>query len=429
MSLAQRRRGRPRFLALALPTTNLFARFIAGTGETVSSGKVTSWADQSGNGWTATPVGANAPYSTTDYRGRRVIRLYGVEATSLQFAAAHSFDARNVAVFMVARSFSPSGQTQFGLLNYTGGSGHLRWNSSPKTLFAVNRAVTIKPQMNPMMTGAVTDATATAGYSQYQPVTGQPTVTADSDCAGATIGQYSGGTVSDMDIYEMAVYDGALSGTDITNITTYFTNKYRLRSTDYRKNMVFEGDSITFGVGVVQSQSYPLQTLRRGVEDWRMTNAGVSGSTIVTMTARAASTDSFLEAGYTRNLLMVLIGRNDLDPAVGALTAQQTFDALVTYVQARVTAGWEVWVGTCIGTTSSTIQALIVAFNAKLRGTDGPGIIVAAGAARVVDFAAIPELADATAAANTTYYQDGTHPTAAGAALMANLVALPLGAY
>lgn len=423
-----RQRGvlsRPRFLtALTLPTVNLFARFIAGVGETVSGGKTTVWADQSGNGWDATPVGANAPYHAVDYLGRPVVRLYGSESTSLGFAAAHSFNARNLSVFMVLRNTYPSGNVVFGLLNYATGREHMGWSSSPNTFSVTNRDTTIKAHTNPMMMGVVSGAAAVAGYSQYQSTTGLAVATADTDCAGATIGQFAGSAVSNIELYEAVVYEGAV---DVAAVTAYLQNKYKLRSTDYRKNVVCEGDSITQGFGQANavSQPYPLQVLRRGIEDWRTVNVGVSGSTVANMVSRGTAVDARYEAGFTRNVLMVLIGRNDAQ----TLTAQQIFDALVPYVQARVTAGWEVWVGTCIGTTNTTWQAILTAYNAKLRGTDGPGIIVAAGATRVVDFAAISQLADSTAAANATYYQDGTHPTPVGAALMANLVAPLLGAY
>lgn len=429
MSLAQRRRGRPRFLTnLTLPTTGLFARFIAGVGETVSGGLVTNWADQSGNGWDATPSGANGPYSTTDFRGRRIVRLDSLAATGLNFAAAHSFSARNTSVFVVGRHYPPSGPSAHnivGLLNYAGGSAHIRWVGSPSTFFGVGQFPSIKNHMNPAMLGLVTSGTATTGYTQYQNFAGAGPVTNDTDCAGASIGYFTGSGVTYADLYEIVVYEGTPSGADVAAITAYFTNVYRLRSTDYTKSLVFEGDSITAGAAVVQFQGYPFQSLRRGAEDWRMSDTAVSGSQIADLVTRAAVIDSVFESSYTRNVLAVMIGRNDL----GALTAQQMYDALVPYVQARVAAGWEVWVGTIIATNSVPLQAIADSYNAKLRGTDGPGIIAAAGATRIVDYGALPEFATVAAASSLVYYQDGTHPTAAGATLLADLVAPMVGAY
>jgi hypothetical protein len=150
-----------------------------------------------------------------------------------------------------------------------------------------------------------------------------------------------------------------------------------------------------------------------------MASMAQSGAQISNMVARAATTDSFIISG-ARNVLSILIGRNDATSQTGL----QIYTALIPYVQSRITAGYEVWVCTTIA-TSGAIDAQLVDFNARLLGASaggiGNGIIVDAGANRVIDFRQIPELATPAAAANATFYQgDSTHPTPAGALLMAD---------
>jgi lysophospholipase L1-like esterase len=420
MSPFARRRGTAHPRA-TLPATNLFARFIAGQGITTSGGRVSQWNDQAATNHATEAVTANQPYDTTDYLGRPIVRFAGSSNTGLAFAAAHSFNAQNIAVFMAARLHGGSNQALFGLLNYAGNQPHLRLTGTPVNFSIMARSTNFRPRLNPALWGGVAGA-STTGYTNYESITGLAAVTADTDCAGATIGRFNAGSYLGADVYEVAVYEGALTAQQITDIRRYFNAKYTLRSTNYTKNIVFEGDSITAGSGLAQGQSYPFQVLRAGCEDWRICNLSLSGSTVATMTTRANSnaTDPFIESGYARNVLVVLIGRNDVTAVDNSATI---YTNLVSYVQARVTAGWEVWVGTCIA-SGSTIQGTINNFNDRIRGVIGNGIITDASASRVVDYGALPQFDTSTDSSNVTYYQgDNTHPTAAGAALLANTVA------
>jgi lysophospholipase L1-like esterase len=273
--------------------------------------------------------------------------------------------------------------------------------------------------MNPALFASVSGTTA-AVYTNYEAVTGQSAVTTDTDCLGATLGAFNSGSFSSFDAYEVAVYEGSLTAQNITDIRNYFNTTYSLRSSSYVKNIVFEGDSISAGSGVPQAQSYPFKTLRPSLEDWRMSNFSTSGANVTTLTNRGVPTDGFYEPSYGRNVLMVLIGRNDV---TNPDNSDAVYAALVAYVQARVTTGWEVWVGTCIA-TGAALQPAITGLNAKIRGTSGNGIITDAGANRIIDFAALPQFDTTADTTNPTYYQgDSTHPTAAGAVLLADTVA------
>lgn len=396
-----------------LPTTNLQIRLLADTGVVTSGATVTAWNDQSGNGNNATTI-VGSPQLTTDYRGLPVIRFNPDTSDSIANTTPN-MDIRNASVFLIG-SFVQN-NASYNLLtfnNYAGTNGILRNTSTPPSHFAVGVNTTLKSRMNPYLLGFRSGASANIAYTDFETVTALAAVTADTSVDGVRVGTFVG------DIYEVLVYN--TTSPDIAGIRAYALAKYpMLRSTAYTLNLVYEGDSISQGTGTTRTQPWCAMVRRTSRESWRMANMGISGSQISTMTARSATTDSFIIGG-ARNVLNILIGRNDA--GVGGLTAAQIYSALITYVQARVAAGYEVWVCTTIA-TSSVIDTVLTDFNALIKGTSGGGtgngIVIDAGANRVIDFRQIPELATPTAAGNATYYQgDSTHPTPAGALLMAD---------
>jgi lysophospholipase L1-like esterase len=329
----------------------------------------------------------------------------------LTLAAAHTFDSQNISIFMAGRFY---GGTFFGLLSFAGGSAHLRNPGTPNRFDSVGRDLALQLRNNGMLLGVVCTGSDTLGYSNYEATDVGIHVTG-ADGTGATLGEYNGGAGGAFDVSEIAIYEGTPPA--ISDIKAYFNAKYHYPVSGFSKNVIFEGDSITAGSGQPEILSYPTQMLRTGNEDWRQLNVSTSGATVATLTGRAATTDTFQGTG--RNVLWVLIGRND----VAADDGPTVYGNIKTYVTARVAAGWEVWVCTCIATGVS-LQPTIDVLNGLIRGTplggSGPGIIADAGATKVIDFGAQPHFQTSTDAANASYYQgDSTHPNAAGAALLA----------
>jgi lysophospholipase L1-like esterase len=391
-----------------LPTTNLLAHYLADTGLTADADVVTGWADQSGNGNDATPPG-NGPLVRTDYDGRVVVRFTG-DSQEIDLAGVHEFDATNIAVFMAGRFY---GGTLFGLVGYAGNAGHLRDPGTPDRWFAVGDDLSILPRLNSMLLGSDATDSDTIGYTNYETNLVGAHVTFG-NATGASIAAFDNGHFGAADILEIAIYEGGAP--NIADVRAYFNQKYGLPDSDYSKNVVFEGDSITAGLGLAEPLSFPIQAMRPAIEDWRALSAGTSGATIATLEDRAATVDA-MQLGGARNVLSVLIGRNDVG-ASGA-TAESVYSNIVGYVQERVAVGWEVWVGTCIA-TGEALQEIIDPLNDLIRA----GIITDAGASRVIDYGAQPHFQTSADAADTTYYQgDSTHPTVAGAALLADFIA------
>jgi lysophospholipase L1-like esterase len=402
-----------------LPTANLLARYESDAGVNASGSTVTSWNDTSGNGHNAGTI-VGSPQLTVDYRGRPVVRFNPDTSDSIA-SATPNMDIRNVSVFMIGRFFQNN--SSYNLLtfnNYAGTNGILRQTGTPTNNFAVGINLNIKPKLSMGLIGFRSGASGNIAYTETQTVTGLLGVTIDTSVDGMRIGTFVG------DVYGVYIYSGLTP--DIAGIRAYAQAKYAgLASVEPTKNIVFEGDSISQGTTSARTASWVAQVLDATNEDWRMANMAISGSSISTgttqMANRTTNTDSFRLVGYTRNVLNILIGRNDVAAAGGNLTAAQTYTNLIAYVQARVAAGWEVWVCTTIP-TSGSLDSTLIEFNDLIKGVGGGGtgngIVIDAGATKVIDFRQAVGFQTTADASNTTNYQgDATHPTPVGAGLMA----------
>lgn len=423
---------------MTLPTTGLLAAFDASVGVTASGGRVSAWADQSGMGNHAAQVNAALqPYVGTDYLGRPSVRFLavkadgtsstgGAEGTEMSLADALTVDAKNLSFFIVGRDYGATFSSS--ILSTTGYSaGLLRKIASVSAYPQVHvgaRPTTIKPRLNPSLYGFTSGATA-AAYTNNEAVTGLAGISAGTG-TGLRLGAFSAASGhASFEALAVAVYQGVLSDADVAQLRAHYAALYGLRTTPYTKGVVFEGDSITYGLDIPGQQSYPVQLARPTITGWRQQNLGTSGATLTTLANRAAQVDGYRDVGHARSVLIGMIGRND---ASAGTTADAYYAALVAYVQARVAAGWEVHWGTCLASANGTLNALMQAYNARIRGSAlggvGNGLVIDAGAAGVIDFGALPEFDTAADAANLTYFQvDATHPTAAGALKLADAVA------
>lgn len=417
-----------------LPTVALapLAQFMASTGVTSSASRVSAWADQSGAGNHATqPTGANQPYTATDDAGRPLLRFEGPAGSALYmtYAEAVTVDLRAHTSFIVLRQHHiVAGYTLALSATATGQVGMIRDAGGASTgVYVGGRISGFKWRMNPGVLAVRSNSGTNAlrAFGNYE--TPAVLVTANTGTAlGMTIGGEGNGTLGHhFDLYEHVVYNGVLSDADVASVVAYLCSKYALPTADYTKQVTIEGDSIPAGSGTLTGNGYALQSQRASTSAWRMSNMAQSGSTIATATTRSTQyVDGYKEAGYARNVLFVTLGRNDMGSTGGFQSAATAYANMKTYAAARVAAGWEVWAGTCIATSAGVTETSLLAYNALLTGGVGPGIISdVAGVTKVIDFRSIPQFADATAAANLTYYQaDSTHPTEVGAALMAGLV-------
>jgi hypothetical protein len=208
----------------------------------------------------------------------------------------------------------------------------------------------------------------------------------------------------------VALWDRALTDAEVRSAVTLQQARAAASSvtaTSITRALVAEGDSIAASASP-SSFAYLFgpnaNPALHGVVH------AVSGSTIATMASRAAIVDAVIPPTRTGRtfILSVLIGRNDLL----SLGTSTWLTNLATYLDARRATGWKVVLCTVLPSTA-------VGFNAA-RNTANATLVTWAGvhADAIADFAADPTMGPDAAASNATYYSDGTHPTAAGQALL-----------
>jgi lysophospholipase L1-like esterase len=189
---------------------------------------------------------------------------------------------------------------------------------------------------------------------------------------------------------------------------------------------VFDGDSLTFGLG----SPLTLQTLGRKLERFapspmNVVNLGITGVTLATLMTNFTTRIPPLFPATARNKSLFLwAGTNDINAGTTGAAIFAMYQTYTSTIKGLVSGVQVYWV-TCLprgsDTTAQTAQKAIL--NADLRSG------AAAAGAIVVDLAAIPALQTPT---NTTYFfTDALHLTDNGyeAAMPAFGAALKLGLH
>lgn len=164
--------------------------------------------------------------------------------------------------------------------------------------------------------------------------------------------------------------------------------------------IAFDGDSLTYGGGGTSfcniADSIPVKIMANYTGyDWY--NLGIPGKKVSdAITAGAARTDSLFRVGK-KNICTVWYGTNDmaLAPTVDGETA---YNNLVTYCQARQTAGWDVVVLNCINREDVDIETQRAIFNGLIASN------WATFADAYVDLAGDARIGANNAANNLTYF-------------------------
>ena len=193
---------------------------------------------------------------------------------------------------------------------------------------------------------------------------------------------------------------------------------------------LFDGDSLTEGIGSTGGNTYPAQTVAALGTHWGAINLGASSLTIVQMQARAATTvDPYYSVASRRTLLIGWGGTKDLYFGASAAT---TYNNIKTYAAARKAAGWRVVILSILprsaGTPPPTFEADRQTVNAALLA-DFPTAtahtnITSGGAYAdyLINIGADTTIGEPGDQTNPTYYADLVHLTNAGYAIVADYV-------
>jgi len=179
----------------------------------------------------------------------------------------------------------------------------------------------------------------------------------------------------------------------------------RIEPARARPRIVFLGDSLTAGLGLAMSESYPSLVQKRldaaGL-DFEVVNAGVSGDTSAGGLARL---DWALDGDV--RILVVALGGND---ALRALPADELRRNLGTIIERAQTRGITVLLAG-MEAPPNFGRDYIVSFHR-----------VYPALAQQYHVAFVPFLLQGVAGSETLNQRDGIHPTAAGARILADTV-------
>jgi lysophospholipase L1-like esterase len=402
----------------AVPTTNLLARYVAGEGITITGSGVSQWDDLSGNGHHAVQASdGNRPSSRT-VLGKASISFDG--GRSLDLPATLTVDRQDCAVFVChrARSLGGNGLTLV----------HFDSNSLDLSLYLASTTGTVRPSVysgtdkgNTIRNGhGIQTMGAICSASDVVIVHDAETQTVAANAAGSFTGGFIGkrhdGTNHFLgDIYEVLVYDAAISDTARDEILAAFADAWGATSPTTTTWIGFEGDSLTDNNANSNKNdsSWPFQlasTTGLTVPKWF--NNAVGGDQLQGMLTQTLLLDEVAaNSHYANRIVFLWAGINDI--GTGGRSAAQITADLDTWIADYQAAGAVVYVCTMTPYTalSGAQNTIRLAVNTHIRSTATPD--------GVLDLVADSRLATAS---DTTYFLgDQLHLTAAGNAVVAEL--------
>lgn len=219
------------------------------------------------------------------------------------------------------------------------------------------------------------------------------------------------------------MWNRKLSDAELLSTYSYLATLHGVTPITKQANIIFDGDSITYGY-YGDTQPFPSLatgqvTALSGLTECDYVNFGIGGQTTATMTSNFTANITPLYDGVTYlpkyNVVVMQEITNELN---GGTSAAQCITNLKAYGTQCLAAGFKLVFCTCLPRTTITGQ------EETDRGTVNTwltGTAVSGGwATAIADIASATNMSDPT---NTTYYADGTHPTQAGHTAIAPCVA------
>ncbi len=177
--------------------------------------------------------------------------------------------------------------------------------------------------------------------------------------------------------------------------------------------IVFDGDSVSRGLGASPGQGPDAQLGRILGRPVRISNVAISGLPVFKAVAKfAQDVTPRYDPQAAFNIVAFHAGDNDV--AAGK-TADETYASLTEYIRMAHAQGWTVIVSTELArpTFSPEKQAYLADYNTMMRHN-------AAGADAVIDYAAIAGLSEVANRAGSPFYQhDQVHPSDRGYGILA----------
>ena len=396
------------------PSANLLARYIAGTGITSSSGRISQWNDQSGNNYHATQAtGASQPFEFTSLGGLPVVGFpikHGQNSpvsisSFLDIPSGLTIANRSCSIWVITSIYDNNinAGTIFSLGSSYNGGPWIRTSTAPTGAISAigggGKSSTIPMPLNKCLVGAISSASDVKVYTQTATQT-LAVATLDSSYTGGAIGRYANNGVNfgKCDIFEILVYSGVQGSTEISAVRAYAAAKYGIRNTSYTKRVIFRGDSKMDGNGTSDGLSLPRQCMKAlGETEWEVFEFAANSNTFATAVAGNTYTDALYSASLSRCILVFEYGTVDMSSTGGFQTPASVYASAVSYASARIAAGFEVF-AVC---TPSTVCNAANSYNDYLRGVVGNGIVIDVPGCKLIDPLTDSRLANIS---DTTYF-------------------------
>lgn len=429
---------------------------------------VTSWlnvAPQRGIGALPAPAGSEPIVVSQAWNQLSAARFYGkqkftyqgsIDFRSFSFFAvvwrsgAASYDKANnqptTPQTLLAESlFSANSGSNYAILQFPNqAAGSATYGASQVACYVGGSSPYVAPSsvlrvpMRPVLVGLVSRPNGCTWVVGDQMSTSGPLATGTAPITTLTAGiggHFDNGANSSLygDLFEVMMYNRALSDREISRIGSYVSLKYGID--DSSEQLLFLSNSLSAGFKLENGQSWPQLIAPQLRCRQAIFNESVTAQPTTFFTSNPVSiSDRYLDlTRYSRNTLVVWEGTNDL--YFGATSGNYTgyantcYEYLRSFCAARRTAGWKVIIMTLLPRRNDIAEANRANFetarlqvNASIRANwQGPN----AFADGFIDVASLPFAVDASQTTNSQWYLDGIHLTAEGQKAVANL-ALPV---
>lgn len=402
---------------MTLPTDDLVAHFDASTGVTITGSGVSQWNDQSGQDNHATQgTDANRPEFLTI--GGKDSLVFDGANHYLSFPAIGG-TSNDFCAFFVAQVQEYDTDAHEIPLNIYGTSTNLNFlvntatGSSKIKVRNYDSGLRVGTSLIPY--GVNSGASETTVYVGKESATGE-VLTEVLFESGGVIGALNVGPSFHFDgiIRALVIYSAEQSAANITAIRDYLTTTYECVSRTEDRFILCEGDSLTKG-NAAPNEGYDRQLALLYATQPKITNVGVGGQSLSTMTSNAVSISDVelsRNSEYTNQIAVLWGGTNDIVGG-GSLGDLQT--NMLSWVSGRQAAGAKVVVLTIIPRSDNSAAEDLVrlAFNEWI-------LTGATGADAIANVNADSRLQDPT---DGTYFKaDEVHLIAAGHAIVADYV-------
>jgi lysophospholipase L1-like esterase len=397
---------------------------------TLAGQSVQAWEDLANNNGPINSTGGTIPTLQFDPLGNQVVQFNPLDPDTMVFPSSLVTPGIGMSIYIVGRL--SAGYIDLG----AGGYGRIYSNLTNiyyETLGYLIRGfgVVMQGQNQDAITVIVASASATLQYQDGY--SGTAAVSGANVNVGGNLGSWVGGAFgATVDraiatasgpawIKTVLIYDMAHTPAQVAQVQNYLKTTWGIPTRT--RQVVCDGDSLTFGYTSALTFSTPIQTsypwqMTQANLAWMTQNEGVPSQTLATcVTNAAANVDVYYDAvTFPKSTIVIFAGTNDIVAGSSAVSVESSMSA---YVSARQAVGWKVVVVPVLDRASFTapMEVIRLAVNAWINaGSSGANAIVTlptqlAGTAPWVTY---PAYWDST---------DQTHLTSLGYGVLAQAVA------